>query len=132
MENSAKEVLFIFYVTDQERSSSFYKALLGVEPVLDVPGMTEFPLIGNGRLGLIPEKGMASLLGGAIPNPALASGVPRSELYLVVEDASEYCGRARDEGAKEVSPLAQRDWGDMVAYYLDLDGHVLAFAERKE
>lgn len=132
MKTTVREVLFVFYVADQGRSSSFYRALLGVKPSLDVPGMTEFPLTGSGRLGLMPEKGIANLLGGAIPNPALASGIPRSELYLVVDDAAKYYDCALANGAQEVSPLQQRDWGDRVAYCLDLDGHVLAFAEQHE
>lgn len=132
MGNSEREVLFVFYVANQERSCAFYTALLGVEPSLNVPGMTEFPLIDHGRLGLMPEKGIAKLLGDSIPNPATASGVPRSELYLIVDNASVYYGRALLNGAQEVSPLQLRDWGDRVAYCLDLDGHVLAFAERPE
>ncbi|MBK6476581.1 MAG: hypothetical protein IPF95_18030 [Flavobacteriales bacterium] len=35
---------FILYVQDQLRSTSFYTALLGLEPTLNVPGMTEFGL----------------------------------------------------------------------------------------
>ncbi len=130
MGNFEREVLFVFYVANQERSCAFYQALLDVEPSLNVPGMTEFPLIGHGRLGLMPEKGIASLLGDSIPNPALASGVPRSELYLIVNNAAVYYERALSNGAQEISPLQLRDWGDCVAYCLDFDGHVLAFAER--
>ncbi len=129
MSKTAKRTLFILYVADQERSRSFYGEVLGVEPSLDVPGMTEFPLPGGGYLGLMPEKGIVRLLGEALPDPASASGVPRSELYLVVDSASAYHGRAVASGAKEVSPLLERNWGDMAAYSLDPDGHVLAFAE---
>ncbi|PJB30817.1 MAG: glyoxalase, partial [Deltaproteobacteria bacterium CG_4_9_14_3_um_filter_65_9] len=39
--------------------------------------------------------------------------------------------RALDNGARELSPLALRDWGHEAAYCLDLDGHVLAFAREK-
>lgn len=130
MASIAREVLFILYVADQERSCSFYQAVLGVKPSLNVPGMTEFPLIGCGRLGLMPEKGIAKLLGDSVPNPALASGIPRSELYLIVDDALVHYRRALSNGAQDVSPFQQRDWGDSAAYCLDLDGHVLAFAER--
>ena len=38
--------------------------------------------------------------------------------------------RAIEFGAREVSPLALRDWGHSVAYSLDPDGHVLAFASQ--
>lgn len=33
-------------------------------------------------------------------------------------------------GATELSPLSMRDWGDLAAYSLDPDGHVVAFAQR--
>jgi len=35
-------------------------------------------------------------------------------------------------GAKELSELQERDWGDTAAYCLDADGHVLVFAEKSE
>ncbi len=65
---------FIFYVHDQERSADFYREVLGREPVLDLPGMTEFELEGGGSLGLMPEQGIRSLLGEALPDPAGANG----------------------------------------------------------
>jgi len=119
---------FILYVADQERSAAFYEAALGTPPRLHVPGMTEFALAGGGVLGLMPERGIARLLGPALPDPAGARGVPRAELYLVV-DAPQSChDRALAAGARELSPLSPRDWGHVAAYSLDADGHVLAFA----
>lgn len=119
---------FILYVSDQKRSTSFYSSVLGEAPSLNVPGMTEFRLSDSAVLGLMPEAGIVSLLGDAIIPPASARGAPRSELYLVVEDAAEFHARAIASGAREVSPLSLRDWGHSVAYCLDPDGHVLAFA----
>lgn len=122
--------LFVFYVASQERARDFYRAVLQIEPSLDVPGMTEFPLGDGALLGLMPETGITRLLGHTLPNPATASGIPRAELYLVVESAQPYMERARLHGAKIISPLTVRDWGGTVGYCLDHDGHVLAFAER--
>lgn len=119
---------FILYVSDQERSTTFYSQVLGQPPTLNVAGMTEFALSDSSILGLMPERGIAKLLGREIVNPALAKGVPRAELYLVVVDAAAYHARALAAGALEVSPLTFRDWGHSVAYSLDPDGHVLAFA----
>ncbi len=34
----------ILYVSDQAAACRFYRAVLGVAPSLDVPGMAEFPL----------------------------------------------------------------------------------------
>jgi uncharacterized protein len=123
---------FILYVADQERSAAFYGRVLGLAARLHVPGMTEFELPGGPVLGLMPESGIRRLLGAAMPDPASARGIPRSELYLLVDDAAPFHRRALDAGARELSPLLPRDWGHMAAYSLDPDGHVLAFAQTVE
>lgn len=126
--SQARSVLFILYVRDQAASAAFYRAVLKRTPSLDVPGMTEFEVGAQARLGLMPEAGIRRLLGEAVPDPGRASGIPRSEVYLVVRDPSEYHRRAIEAGAAELSPVALRGWGDDVGYSLDPDGHVLAFA----
>ena len=119
---------FILYVADQQRSTEFYSTVLGFPPTLDVPGMTEFSLGNDTILGLMPEDGIVRLLGENISHPNSAGGAPRCEVYLIVEDPSAFHARSLTAGAKEVSPLALRDWGHFAAYSLDPDGHVLAFA----
>ena len=123
---------FILYVKDQARSTAFYSQVLGCVPALNVPGMSEFHLAENCVLGLMPESGIKRLLGEALPDPAQAGGVPRAELYLYVDGPGNYHKRAMEAGARELSALARRDWGDRAAYSLDPDGHVLAFAEKLE
>jgi len=122
--------LVIFYVADQERSSKFYSQVFACEPTLNVPGMTEFALTPTSVLGLMPEAGIKRLLGNALPDLASAHGIPRAELYLRVADAAAYHQRALSAGAKELSAMALRSWGDRAAYSLDPDGHVIAFAEK--
>lgn len=118
----------ILYVRDQAVSARFYRAVLAQAPSLDAPGMTEFDLGGHAVLGLMPEAGIRRLLGGTLPDPASARGVPRAELYLVVDDPGVCHARALAAGARELSPLQARGWGHTAAYSLDPDGHVLAFA----
>jgi uncharacterized protein len=105
---------FILYVNDQSRSSAFYRSVLDQEPALDVDGMTEFIINDGAVLGLMPE-----------------TGIPRAEIYLLVEDPGSYYDRAVAEGAISLSPLSLRNWGDQVAYCEDPDGHILAFAKRE-
>lgn len=119
----------ILYVRDQELSKTFYSVVLGQEPILHVPGMTEFSLCGECILGLMPERGIKRLLGDRLPDPEPGRGIPRAELYLCVNDPGAYHLRALDMGALELSQLGPRDWGDIVAYSLDPDGHVIAFAK---
>ncbi len=121
---------FILYVADQAAATAFWTGVLGQSPSLDVPGMTEFTLTRGTVLGLMPEAGIRALLGPALPDPASGRGVPRCELYLVVDDPAGHHARALTAGARELSPLGQRNWGDHAAYSLDLDGHVIAFASR--
>jgi predicted enzyme related to lactoylglutathione lyase len=121
--------LLILYVADQSRSATFYRTLLGKEPSLDVPGMTEFTLSDGCKLGLMPETGIARIISGPLRHPAEGNGIPRCELYLVVDDLDEAMHRAVSAGAHAVSPAADRDWGHRVAYYVDMDGHVIALAQ---
>lgn len=119
---------FILYVADQRASRRFYEHALAQVPRLDVPGMTEFELPGGAVLGLMPESGIKRLLGAALPDPAAGRGVPRAELYLLVDDPAAAHARALAAGGRELSPLLPRNWGHVAAYSLDPDGHVLAFA----
>lgn len=119
---------FILYVADQAISTAFYRTLLGREPVLNVPGMTEFDLGHGTKLGLMPEQGIARIISGPMPHPSKGQGVPRCELYFVVEDLDGAMQQALQAGAVVVDPAADRDWGHRVAYYADPDGHVVALA----
>jgi lactoylglutathione lyase len=118
----------IFYVADQNRSKLFYETILQQKPVLDVEGMTEFMLSENFKLGLMPEKGISKILLPYTRDPASGNGIPRCELYLIVDDPREYLNRALKAGALKISDAKARDWGDEVAYCADLDGNVIAFA----
>jgi len=119
----------ILLVEDQQTSARFYASVLDRPPELDVPGMTEFCIGIDVVLGLMPTKGIKRLLGPTLPDPSGAAGIPRCELYLRSAEAAKYHARALATGARELSPMRLRDWGDFVAYSLDPDGHVLAFAE---
>ena len=122
------DAICILYVADLDRSRRFYAAVLDAEPVLDVPGMKEFRLTEGATLGLMPERGIAKILGDAVPHPEKGAGIPRCEVYLRVEDPEAWYRRALDAGATDVDALRQRSWGELAAYVADPDGHVLAFA----
>jgi uncharacterized glyoxalase superfamily protein PhnB len=91
--------------------------------------MTEFKLSDSCVLGLMPEAGIKRLLGDRLPDPSAANETPRAELYLRVDDPQAFHQRALEMGARELSGLEKRSWGDLAAYSLDPDGHVLAFAK---
>ena len=125
-----KLVETILYVNNQEKSSKFYQKLLRNPPDLDVPGMTEFIISGNCKLGLMPNKGIAQILTDKLPHPDSGNGIPRCELYLYADDIEIEFENALKSGALLISPISEMDWGDKACYFSDPDGHVIAFAEK--
>ncbi|NQV51239.1 MAG: VOC family protein [Candidatus Marinimicrobia bacterium] len=123
-----KQNLIIFYVTDQKAAMLFYKSILDSDPSLDVPGMTEFKIGSDSRLGLMPLAGAKKLLSEEW-FPMGSKAFPMAELYLSVDNAEGYLDRAIKGGATLIQKVENRDWGDRAGYCLDPDGHVLAFAE---
>lgn len=64
------------------------------------------------------------------PHPDTGIGIPRCELYLYVDNIQIEFDNAIKCGAKVISPIIDRDWGDKVCYFSDPDGHIIAFAEK--
>lgn len=124
--------MFIIFVKNQEKSRAFYEKIFGFKPTLDVPGMTEFKLFDHVTLGIMPEEGIMRILENKIQDPKNANGVPRSELYLYVDDPDEYYFKLVNAGGTGISKMKLRNWGDYVSYGSDIDGHILAFAKKSE
>lgn len=95
----------ILYVNDQQASTEFYTRLFRQKPNLNVPGMTEFILAENCKLGLMPNKGIAKILSDKTPHPDNGNGIPRCELYLYVENIELEFENASKIGAKFISRL---------------------------
>ena len=74
----------ILYVSDQEKSKDFYEGIFRCKADLHVPGMTEFIISQNCKLGLMPEAGIAKILAGKTPHPSSGTGIPRCELYSML------------------------------------------------
>lgn len=125
-----KATEFILYVNDQQKSTDFYTKLLRKNPDLNVPGMTEFKLSENCKLGLMPNKGIAKILLDKTPHPDEGNGIPRCELYFNVDNIVLEFENAMKIGAKLISSIQDRDWGEKVCYFADLDGHIIAFAKK--
>lgn len=118
----------ILYCNNQQKSCEFYSILLGLEPSLNVPGMTEFSIADNIKLGLMPENGIAKILGNITPHPSTGNGIPRCELYISDDDIDFAFSRALKAGARIISKPEPRDWGDTVAYFADPDGNIIALS----
>lgn len=125
-----KLVETILYVKDQKESSEFYQMIFRKLPDLDVPGMTEFQISENCKIGLMPFKNIAKILNNEMPHPDKGRGIPRCELYFYVDNIQLEFDNAQKAKAKLISPIENRDWGDKVCYFSDLDGYIIAFAEK--
>ena len=128
--NHIQQVEIILYVSNQQTSAAFYKQLFRKEPELHVDGMTEFILSSTCKLGIMPNKGIAQILAGKTPHPDEGNGIPRCELYFLVEDLQLEFDNAIFAGAKLISAIDDRNWGDRACYFADPDGHIIAFATK--
>ena len=120
----------ILFVENQQISTAFYSKIFRKEPDLHVPGMTEFILSNNFKLGLMPNNGIAKILAEKTPHPDKGNGIPRCELYFYVDNIQFEFDNAFKNGALLISSIQDRDWGDRSCYFADLDGHIIAFAEK--
>lgn len=120
----------ILYVKDQQKSTQFYEQLFRKSADLNVPGMTEFILNDFCKLGLMPNDGIAKIITPQLPHPNLGNGIPRCELYFLVENVEDEFEIIQNLGVNIISAIEPRDWGDTAFYFSDLDGHVIALAQR--
>ena len=69
------------------------------------------------HLGLTVSAMLVAAPPALAADPAAARGAPA---------AAQVAAPSESAGARELSPMAMRSWGDAAAYSLDPDGHVLA------
>ena len=119
--------LVILAVEDVVRAGRFYRAVLGWDAAVEVPVYVELVGRDGARLGLYRADGYARNTGVA-PAAHPPGAITRTELYLRCADPEALIARAVAEGARLLSPLAMRDWGDVAGYVADLDGNVVVFA----
>jgi len=126
-ERGARLGLVILAVEDVPRARSFYRAAFGWEPLVEVPVYTELGLSGGMRLGLYERRAFGANTGRA-PVATPPGELAPTELYFYPGDLEATAVRLVAAGARLLSPLARRAWGDEAAYYADLDGNVVVIA----
>jgi len=117
----------ILFVENQKVSTDFYSNLFGITPDLEVEGMTEFKILDNFKIGLMPNKNISKIL----PEIILSSEITKCELYIYVSDIQQQYEKAIKVGAKLLSPIRKRNWGDLACYFSDPDNNVIAFAQKE-
>lgn len=125
----ANTALTILYVSDLQRATAFYDAAFSLEKAVDVPVYVEYVLNSGARLGLMPQTNTQHFLGSSLGERVPEDGCPRAEIYLRIDDVEATMGRLKAAGAVCTSPLADRDWGDRAAYFMDGDGYVIGIAQ---
>lgn len=115
-----RQVLTILAVADLARSVAFYRNAFGWPAPVETPVYVEFELPDGQRIGVYERSSFALNVGHA---PTTGT-----EIYLHAEDLTGAIARVEATGAKRLSPLSRRDWGDDAAYYSDPDGNVVVVA----
>ena len=117
----------ILAVADTVRSALFYREAFGWKVRVEVPVYVELELPDGAGLGLYQREAFGRNTGQA-PHPHPAGALSGAELYFRTVELEPAQRRLEAAGARLLSPLAPRDWGDEVVYYSDPDGHVVALA----
>lgn len=122
-----RHVLTILAVEDLARAVDFYAAALELEPAVSTPVYAELAMTGGQRLGLYQRDGFGRNTG-QLPARIPAGELAPTELYFHCDDLLTALERFQSLGARQLSPLAPREWGDEAAYFADPDGNVVVLA----
>jgi predicted enzyme related to lactoylglutathione lyase len=125
--NVARLALVILAVRDFDQAVRFYRAAFGWEQPVAAPAYAEFLLPGGMRLGIYAREGFGRNTG-QVPHAVPAGELAPTELYLYADDPAAALARAQAAGARLLSPLSSRDWGDEAGYLADPEGNVLVLA----
>lgn len=114
-------------IADRQRSYTFYKEALGLEPFGEpaedgVPEPLQFRLDRSTSLMLIPTGGFSWVLGTREMAPPGVSEVLLSLTVASTEEVAALADRMRNTGGEVLSEPTQQDWG-FTAVATDPDGH---------
>jgi lactoylglutathione lyase len=114
----------ILFVGDLERSTAFYRDVLGVPFKLRGDGYVEFAT-GGSRLGLYDRNRLGELTGHGPEAP----GHPGGEVVFLVGDVDAEAERLRGAGVSVLSGPVDRAWGHRTVHLEDPDGFVVELAQ---
>jgi lactoylglutathione lyase len=114
----------ILFVADLERSTAFYRDVVGLPFKLQGDGYVEFATEGS-RFGLYDRNRLGELTG----QDAEAPGRPGGEVVFLVEDVDAEAERLRGAGARVLKGPLDRAWGHRTLHVEDPDGFVVELAE---
>ena len=123
----ARHALTILAVKDLAAATVFYKKSFEWEQIVEAPVYVEFALPCGMRLGLYQRESFAKNTG-QLPASTPVGDITPTELYFYVEEPNVAVASALSAGARLLSGMSMRDWGDEAAYLADPDGNVLVLA----
>ena len=126
---AVRHVLTILAVEHLQVSVAFYHAAFGWDVEVETPVYVELRLPGEQRIGLYQREGFGRNTG-QVPAKIPAGELAPCELYFFTDDLDAALARVKTAGARELSPLSVRPWGDEAAYFADPTGNVLVLARR--
>ena len=124
---TVRHAVTILAVDCFRQSVDFYKAAFGWEATVETPVYVEFALPGGQRIGIYEREGFGRNIG-RVPAKLAEGEIAPTELYFYAEDLAAATKRLLEAGARELSPLAVRPWGDEAVYFADPCGNVLVVA----
>ena len=114
----------ILFVADLERSTAFYRHVIGLAFKLQGDGYVEFATEGS-RFGLYDRNRLEELTGQGPEAP----GHPGGEVVFLVGDVDAEAERLRAAGATILKGPVDRAWGHRTLHVEDPDGFVVELAE---
>lgn len=114
----------ILFVRDLERSTAFYRDVIGLPFKLHGDGYVEFATEGT-RFGLYDRNRLGELTGQDAEAPGRAGG----EVVFLVGDVDAEAERLREAGVTILNGPVDRAWGHRTLHVEDPDGFVVELAE---
>ena len=114
----------ILFVGDLERSTAFYRDVIGLPFKLEGDGYVEFATQGA-RFGLYDRNRLGELTGQGTDSPR----APGGEVVFLVGDVDAEAARLRGAGVTILTGPVDRPWGHRTVHVEDPDGFVVELAE---
>jgi len=122
-----RHVLTILAVRDLRLASRFYDRAFGWTKSVNETVYVEYELPGGQRVGLYDRVAFGRNTG-RVPAAITEGELAPAELYLHVDQPEAAMRSLADAGARLLSGLEPRAWGDEAAYFADPDGNVIVVA----
>jgi uncharacterized glyoxalase superfamily protein PhnB len=119
----------ILTVNDLHKSKMFYRLVFDLDPIVDEENIVEFELNDSFVLGLQLSSLTEKLFDQEVAAKFNLLKTSSAEIYIQCDNAEAMHQKALQFGCLELSPFQERYWGQSVAYSVNHDGHVLAFAK---